>query len=230
MKILAVIPARGGSKRLPGKNIRLLDGIPLIAWSIRSAHESGVCTKVVVSTDDTHIAEVAERYGATAPGLRPSVLASDTASSVDVCLHALDVYLNSGEEVDGLLLLQPTSPFRSAAVIRHSVALFTQNAKRSIVSVSPAASHPLLCYQIQRNRLEPFIGSDTAVLRSQDLPPAYALNGAIYLITPKDLRMHRAFLLPDTVPLICDQPELAIDIDTEWDWKMAEVALKMVDR
>ena len=113
MKILALIPARGSSKRLPGKNTKLLGGLPLIVWTIRAAKESGCCTQVMVSTDDPEIAAVARDFGAEVPWLRPPELATDTASSVDVALHAIANCGAGSHTIDGLLLLQPTSPFRS---------------------------------------------------------------------------------------------------------------------
>ncbi len=226
MKILALIPARGGSKRLPGKNVKALGGLPLIAWSIRAARESGVCDEVMVSTDDPLIAELAVRHGAFVPGLRPAELASDTATSVDVALHALDVYEAQGKPVDGLLLLQPTSPFRTAESIRQAVALFAGGAgRRPVVSLSPAASHPAWCFRTTPEGLSPFLGWEAISKRSQDLEPAWTLNGAIYLVPPERLRAERSFLGAEALPLLMDDPREAIDIDTPADWALAEAAL-----
>lgn len=226
MKLLALIPARGGSKRVPGKNIRAFGGKPLIAWSIEAARDSGVCVEVRVSTDDAAIADVAARHGAVVPGLRPAELATDTAASVDVALHALDHYEAAHGAVDGLLLLQPTSPFRSAATIRRAAALFAEGGGRHpVVSLSPASCHPAWCFRPTAGGLEPFLGWEALARRSQDLDAAYMLNGAVYLIAPRRLREARAFLTPDTRPLLMDDAREAIDIDTPEDWAQAEAAL-----
>lgn len=223
MKILALIPARGGSKRLPGKNIRPLGGRPLISWTIHAARESGVCSAVVVSTDDEVIADIAREQGAQVPGLRPAELASDTAGSVEVALHALEQYERAHGPVDGLLLLQPTSPFRTSDTIRAAVQKFTESAGRyPIVSVSPVTSHPAWCFRIVDRCIEPFLGWGSMNKRSQDLEPAYVLNGAIYLIAPARLNRERSFLTTDTQALMMLNSSEQIDIDTLGDWEMAE--------
>jgi CMP-N,N'-diacetyllegionaminic acid synthase len=225
LRVLALIPARGGSKRLPGKNIRLLDGRPLIVWSADVAKDiSGICD-ILVSTDDTAIAEVARNAGALVPWLRPADLATDTASSVDVALHALNWYEREKGTVDGLLLLQPTSPFRRRETIDRGIRLFFQYNRRPVIGVSPADSHPMWCYRVVGEAMCPFIGGGEMHLRSQDLPPAYVINGAFYLIAPEDLRKLRSFISDDMLPIIIDEPEEGIDIDTEWDWKMAEAVV-----
>lgn len=226
MKILALIPARGGSKRLPGKNIKLLGGIPLIAWTIRAAQDSGCCIDILVSTDDSAIAEVARQHGASIPWLRPAELASDTASSVDMAIHALDAYEMENGTIDGLLLLQPTSPFRSADTIREAVAMFTEGrARHPVVSVSPASTHPAWCFRATDKSMEPFLGWETIGQRSQDLEPAWMLNGAIYLISPIRLRAERTFFTRDVRPLLMDKPGETIDVDTPNDFKFCEAYL-----
>lgn len=228
MKILALIPARGGSKRLPGKNIRLLGGRPLIGWTICAARESGVCSAVIVSTDDEGIAQVAREQGAEVPGLRPAELASDTADSVEVALHALEQHEMEYGSVDGLLLLQPTSPFRTADTIRAAVQKFIESAgKHPVVSVSPAANHPAWCFRTKEHGMEPFLGWESLNKRSQDLESAFVLNGAIYLIAPDSLRKESSFLTADTQPLIMGNPCEEIDIDTLADWEKAEMAIEM---
>ena len=223
MKILALILARGGSKRIPGKNIRLLGGKPLIVWSIdvvKGAHK--ICD-ILVSTDDTDIAKVASNAGALVPWLRPLELATDTASSVDACLHSLDWYEGEKGKVDGLLLLQPTSPFRSLETLLLGIELFESHHYRPVVGVSPAKSHPMWCFQVEGETMRPFIDDKKSrYLRSQDLPPAYVVNGAFYLIAPRDLRKLRSFYNDNMIPLVIDAPEEGVDIDTEWDWKVAE--------
>ena len=228
MKILALIPARGGSKRLPGKNIKPLGGLPLIVWTIRAARTSSCFVDVLVSTDDQEIADISLVYGASVPWLRPPELASDTAHGVDVALHALDAYEMSHGPVDGLLLLQPTSPFRTAETIKSGVALFeTNRGIRPVVGVSPAQSHPAWCFRTTADGMEPFLGWDVLKKqkRSQDLEPAWILNGAFYLISSDRLRKEKNFLPSDALPLLMDDPIVGIDIDTASDFEKCERSL-----
>jgi CMP-N,N'-diacetyllegionaminic acid synthase len=229
VRILAVIAARGGSKRLPGKNVRSLGGRPLIGWSIAAAQRLGGLCDILVTTDAPAIAELARDAGALVPWLRPAALASDEASSVDVCLHAVDWYESEKGAVDGVLLLQPTSPFRRHETLQRGVELFQANGRLPVVGVSPAKSHPAWCFRVQGQRMFPFIGGDGLLLRSQDLPAAYAINGAFYLVAPAHLREHRSFYGPDMVPLAMDDPAESLDIDSEWDWRMAEALLAAAD-
>jgi CMP-N,N'-diacetyllegionaminic acid synthase len=225
LRILALIAARGGSKRVPGKNIRLLGGNPLIVWSIDVAKQMSDICDILVSTDDGDIAEIARRAGAFVPWLRPPELATDLASSVDVSLHALDWYEDARGKVDGLLLLQPTSPFRSRETVLRGIDIFRSNNCRSVVGVSPAVSHPMWCLEVNGKSIRPFMDGEGMRRRSQDLPPAYVLNGAFYLIGPDELRKQKSFCSDSTVPLIIDEPAESIDIDTEWDWRIAEALL-----
>jgi CMP-N-acetylneuraminic acid synthetase len=225
LRILALIPARGGSKRLPGKNIRLLGGAPLIVWSIEVAKGVPQVCDILVSTDDPAIAEIARNAGALAPWLRPAELATDSATSIDVSLHALDWYETQNGAVDGLLLLQPTSPFRSRATVMRGISLFDAHQNRPVISVSPATSHPMWCVQVMGESLRPYVEGGMH-LRSQELPLAYALNGVLYLAAPKYLRAQRSFYSDEACPLVISDPEESMDIDTEWDWMIAEAAVQ----
>lgn len=227
MKIVALIPARGGSKRLPGKNIRPLGGKPLIAWSIEAALAAGCLEAVLVSTDDQAIADAARQAGARVPGLRPAELATDQASSVDVALHALDGWEREQGPVDGLMLLQPTSPFRTLETIRLAAARFAENGGAPLVGVSPAATHPAWCFRIESGQLQPFLPREQMATRSQDLPPAYAISGAMYVIGPETLRREKSFMPPGARPFLIDDPYQTLDIDTAWDWSLAEALLAM---
>lgn len=229
MRILALISARGGSKRLPGKNIRILGGRPLIVWSTNVAKEIPEICDILVSTDDPVIADVARKAGARVPWLRPEALATDTATSVDVCLHALDWYEDENGKVDGLLLLQPTSPFRSRDTVLKGIELFRSHRYRPILGVSPAETHPMWCFRVEGMTMRPFMDNGGSTLRSQDLPSAYAANGAFYLITPKDLRKLRSFYSTDMVPLVMTELGESVDIDTELDWNLAEAVLASRD-
>jgi CMP-N,N'-diacetyllegionaminic acid synthase len=225
MRILALITARGASKRVPGKNLRRLGERPLIAWSVDVAREIPEICDILVSTDDAAIAAAARDAGALAPWLRPAELASDTASSVDVCLHALDWYESQYQKLDGLLLLQPTSPFRRRESVLRGIALFCAHRRRPVIGISPAASHPLWCFRLDGQAMRPFIEGQGLHLRSQDLPAAYVVNGAFYLIDPQDLRTRRTFYSDDMLPLAMNDPVEGIDIDTEWDWTVAQAVL-----
>ena len=229
MKILALIAARGGSKRIPGKNIRPLGGRPLIVWSIDVARGIPEICDILVSTDAADIAKVARDAGALVPWMRPAELASDTAASVDVCLHALDWYEANIGKVDGLLLLQPTSPFRSRETVSRGIELFRTHQRRPVLGFSPATSHPMWCFYLDGETMRPFVDGSAIHDRSQDLAPAFVINGAFYLITPRDLRIQRSFLCDAMVPLIINRPEETIDIDTEWDWRMAQTMLATYD-
>ena len=225
MKILALVTARGGSKRLPGKNAKLLGGRPLICWSIEAARDIPGISDVLVSTDSFDLAELARASGAIVPWLRPVELATDTATSVDVALHALDRYEAERGPVDGLLLLQPTSPFRSRASVLRGIDLFRKSQGRPVIGCSPAPCHPLWCFRIEGNTMKPFVDGGGPSQRSQDLPSAYFVNGAFYLVSPSDLRISRSFFSEDMIPLVMDGPGETIDIDTEHDWLQAEMAL-----
>ncbi len=223
MRILALIPARGDSKRLPGKNIKLLGGLPLIAWTIKAALESKCCVDVLVSTDDQEIADVSIQYGALVPWLRPTELASDTASSVDVALHTLNAYEQSYGPIDGLMLLQPTSPFRKLTTIQKGTELFAENSGiRSVVGVSPALSHPAWCFRSTNDGIQPFLGWEALRSRSQELEPAWVINGAFYLIAPERFKRELSFISADTNLLIMENSYERLDIDTYDDWTVAE--------
>jgi CMP-N,N'-diacetyllegionaminic acid synthase len=227
MKILALITARGGSKRLPGKNIRILGDKPLIVWSIDVAKDIPEVCDILVSTDDTLIATECIKAGALVPWLRPAELATDTASSVDVALHALAWYENEVGPVDGLLLLQPTSPFRTKETMRNGIGLFGEHGLQPVLGVSPTHAHPMWTLKMDGEYLVPFMQDHGFGTRSQDLPPAFVVNGSFYLITPADLRTRRSFVGTKTIPLLVDSPQESLDIDTEWDFKMAEAILLM---
>jgi len=223
MRILALIPARGGSKRLPGKNIRMLGDKPLIVWSIDAAKGTPEICDILVSTDSSEIAEICKESAVLVPWLRPADLATDTASSVDVALHALDWYEAEKGAVDGLLLLQPTSPFRTKETICTGIALFAKHGHRSVVGVSPTHAHPMWTLKMKSNYLVPYMKKHALETRSQDLPQAYVMNGSFYLISPTELKTFKSFFGSKTVPLLIKSPQEALDIDSEWDFKMSEI-------
>jgi CMP-N,N'-diacetyllegionaminic acid synthase len=223
MKILALITARGGSKRIPGKNIRKLCGKPLIEWSIDSAKNIGDICDVLVSTDDQLIADISRKAGAMVPWLRPSEMAQDDSSSVPTSLHALDWYQSNYGQVDGLLLLQPTSPFRTRKTIIKGIKLFEKNSMQSVISFSPVEEHPFWCFKLENGVMKKFISNQEQHFQSQDLPPVYIANGAFYLISPDNLKNNQSFYEGSIVPLIIDNYKESVDIDNEQDWEFAEM-------
>lgn len=225
---MALIAARGGSRRLERKNLLPLGGKPLIVWSIDVVKDVPEVCDILVSTDDTEIADIARDAGALVPWLRPKKLATDTASSVDAALHALDWYEEVKGKIDGLLLLQPTSPFRKVGTVVRGLDLFRSSEFRPVVAVSPALSHPMWCFRMEGDTMRPFVAAGGLHLRSQDLEAAYVVNGAFYLIAPNDLRKEHSFFTDAVVPLIMHGPEESLDIDTEWDLRIARALASMV--
>lgn len=224
MKILALILARGGSKRLPRKNLLPLGGKPLIQWSIDAAKELNQISDVLVSTDDQGIASVSRECGALVPWLRPAHLATDESSSVDSALHAVDWYESENGFIDGVLLLQPTSPFRNKEMMQKGIALFDKNPLLPVIGVVNAKTHPHWTLKITNEKLIPFIDGVDFTKRSQELPLAYQISGAFYLISPELLRTTKSFMgSGEVTPLAAESEAEAIDIDTELDFHLAKI-------
>lgn len=228
MKILAVVTARGGSKRLPGKNIRKLAGRPLVVWSIDIAKNIPDICEILLTTDDPEIAAIGLEAGATVPWLRPPNLATDSATSVDVALHALDWYELQKGPVDGILLLQPTSPFRTRNTLLRGIELFKAGGEQPVLGVSPNHIHPSRILQIEGDCLVPFMANRVANENSSNGLQTYAANGSFYLISPTDLRAHRSMVGVKPRPLLAELPQEALDIDFEWDFQMAELIAKNI--
>ena len=212
-RMLGVIPARGGSKGVPGKNIRLVAGKPLIAWTIEAAQSSKSLDHVVLTSDDREIIDVAKKYNCNAPFVRDSHLAIDTTPTVDVVLDALD----RCPGYEWVVLLQPTSPLRTAQDIDQAVEQCIAFNAPSCVSICLAKESPYWMFTLNQDQnLAPLL-PNAAVTRRQDLPPVYSLNGAIYVAKSEWLRQERTFLTPDTVAY--EMPvERSLDIDTETDF------------
>lgn len=223
-RILSIIPARGGSKGIPHKNIMNLCGKPLIAYSIEEAVKSKYIDKVIVSTDDEEIKEVALAFGAEAPFLRPEEISNDSAKSIDVVLHTVNFLKSTGENFDFVILLQPTSPLRSFEDIDSAIEEVILNERNSLVSVCEASENPVLMRTIENERLKEIFQYEGENLRRQELPSFYIFNGAIYINTVKMLFEERKFVNEDTMPYVMEK-EKSIDIDTYLDAKIAEVIL-----
>lgn len=225
-RIVGLITARGGSRSVPRKNVASVGGKPLIAWTIDAARGSGVLDAVVVSTDDARIAAVSRRCGADVPFLRPSELARDETPHMPVVEHALRwLEAARGWTPEYLMLLQPTSPLRTSADIRGAVKLAADKKADAVVSVCPARHHPFLCVRADaRARLTPFDPSAPLDLRRQDFPPAYAMNGAIYLTRRRTLLEEKTFYPVRTFAYMMPA-ERSLDIDEAWELRLAGLML-----
>jgi len=225
--IVAVITARGQSKGIPGKNLRPLAGKPLIAWTIEAARASKLLNRIIVSTDDDRIAEVAREYGAEVPFMRPAELAADHTPHLDVMLHAIKwIEEQPGGGCDYVMLLQPTSPFRTADDIDTAIKLASAKQAVAVVSVCEVARHPYLMKRILENgMIEDMFDVKIAYLRRQALPACYSLNGAIYLNRPEVLQSEKVFSPKGTYAYIMPH-ERSFDIDTFWDLYVAELIMR----
>lgn len=227
-KVLAVIPARGGSKGLPGKNVRIMCGKPLIAWSISQGLASQYIDKVLVTTDSQEIATVAEQHGASVPFLRPNLLAGDSASSIDVVLHATEYMKSIGEFYDFVVLLEPTSPLRSVSDISGALELlvYSEIAESVVGVVKVECSHPSFLYSIKNELLQPMLGSQPIGLRRQDLQGEYfCLEGSVYASSVESLSKKRSFYHAATAPWIVDRYK-SIEIDELCDFIAVEALMK----
>jgi CMP-N,N'-diacetyllegionaminic acid synthase len=223
MKALYIIPARGGSKGIPRKNIKLLAGIPLIAYSINLAKQFADTDDICISTDDAEIAKVAEDWGAPTKFLRPDSLATDEAASYDVFLHAIDYYEKLGKHYDVLVVLQPTSPLRTVEQVKGAINLFDATLDM-IVSVKETASNPY--YVLFEENMEGFLFKSKPgnFIRRQDCPPVYEYNGAVYVINIASIKQqHISHFTKVKKYLMSDLN--SIDIDTPLDWMFAEYLL-----
>lgn len=215
-RVLALITARGGSKGLPRKNVLLAAGKPLVAWTVDAAISAECVERVVLSSDDHEIIDAARSAGCDVPFCRPAHLASDVATSIDVVLHALD-QLPGYEYV---VLLQPTSPLRTAADIDAAFELMIESGAPSCVSVCDVDQSPYWMYKMAAgNKLERLLSEVDRVTRRQDLPPMYVLNGAIYIAHIDWLRANKSFVGVETVAYLMPKKR-SLDIDTAQDFEL----------
>jgi len=226
-EVIAIITARGGSKTTPRKNIIPLAGKPLIAWTIEAARASRRLSRTLVSTDDAEIAQIAAKWGAEVPFLRPSELAGDSTPHILAVEHAIRwLDETEGTRPEYVLLLQPTSPLRTGEDIDAVIAIAEEREAVAVVSVCPMERHPYLSKRILADgTLADFVTSDIAYLRRQDLPPAYALNGALYLNRRESLLRDHTFVPPGTLGYVMP-PERSLDVDTPWDFHLIELVLQ----
>lgn len=221
MKILYLIPARGGSKGIPHKNIKLLNGKPLIQYSIEIARKLAEDDDICLSTDDEEIKAVAEKLGLKVPFLRPDYLASDTATTSDVIVHALDFYEKHGRHYDVVVLLQPTSPLRTVQNVKDCIALYS-NEYDMVTTVKESCVSAVLCRENVAGYLEKVIGKSN--VRRQDAEKLYEYNGAVYVINAKAIKEKGLGGFSKIKKCVMAE-ENSVDIDTMLDWNLIEVLL-----
>jgi CMP-N,N'-diacetyllegionaminic acid synthase len=228
MKILAIIPARGGSKGVPGKNIKLLNGKPLLAYTAEIALQSKQLTEVMVSTEDGSISEVAKSLGIKVPFLRPMALAQDTTPTIDVMIHAVQWYESQNVFFDAVCLLQVTSPFRTLDFLNKAVQKFVESDCDSLVSVLrvPHEYNPHWTFEVNGDgNLKIATGETEIIPRRQDLPTTFHRDGSIY-ITKTEVLLNEHSLYGKNIAYIESESEFYVNIDTIQDWEKAEEMIK----
>lgn len=227
--MIAVIPARGGSKGLPGKNIKEINGIPLIAYTIRAAKEASCIKRIIVTTDDEKIAATAQKYGAEVPFMRPEYLASDTSSAVDVYIHAAEYIMNEqNTEMNYFMVLLPTVPLRTGRHIEEAYQKFMKCEAKTLISVKEADVPP--SWYLYRNSDDRILncgfGLNRGFVSNRQMDQSYYVpNGAIYILDYKLLKEERTYYCDNTVPYVMDRKE-SVDIDTIDDFEYAEFLIK----
>ena len=211
LKVLALIPARGGSKGIKDKNIVDVCGKPLIAYSIIAAQKSKYIDDVIITTDSEKIKEVAEKYGADVPFLRPAELATDNAKTIDAVMHSINTLKEMGRDYDILLLLQPTCPLRTIDDINNSLELFVSKNYTSLVSVNKVNEHPILMRKINEDGIMENLLNLPSTIRRQDMPPIYKVNGSIYINLINKLNNETS--LNDNPLAYITKEEHSVDID-----------------
>lgn len=229
---LAIVPARAGSKRLPGKNTLSLSGKPLVTWSITAAQNSKYIDDILVSTDSLDVVEAAKACQVQVPFMRPPELSNDTASSTDVIRHALQFYKNEkSQEFDFLVLLQPTSPLRTAEDIDKAIELLMAKNAAAVVSVCPMDHSPLWANTLPPDHsLAGFLREEVKGVRSQDLPTYYRINGAIYICDTNRFLAEGSLFLKDSIYAYPMPIESSTDIDTAEDLALAEFFISRKSR
>lgn len=229
MRILGLIPARGGSKGIPGKNIKPLAGKPLLAYTAEAALQSDLLVKTILSTDDEAIAEVGNLFGIDVPFLRPSEFAQDGSPTLGVILHALEFLENSGQHFDAVCLLQPTTPFRTEGFVDEAISRFVQSDADSLVSVLPVPHeyNPHWTFEADDSGLLKIAtGERTIIPRRQELPQAWHRDGSVY-ITKTDV-LKSGSLYGNSVAYIENDPKSHVNLDTQADWEKAEMLAKIL--
>lgn len=225
-KNLAIIPARGGSKRIPGKNIKDFLGKPVIVYSIEVALKSGLFGEVMVSTDDEQIAEVARKAGASVPVLRSPKNADDHATLADVVLEVVDYYKNKGDRFDKICCILPTAPLISQDRLKEGYKLLVSSDYGSVIPVVPFSFPILRSFKINENNLLELNWPENFNTRSQDLPPSYHDSGSFYWVDYDRFQQEKSLLTQKSGAIVLSEIEVQ-DIDTETDWKLAGLKYKL---
>lgn len=228
MRILGLIPARGGSKGVPGKNIKLLGGKPLLQYTAEIALQSSLLTKVALSTDDDDIHDIGTALGLEVPFKRPSNFAEDASPTLPVIKHVLAYYESIGEIFDAVCLLQVTSPFRTVAFLDTAIQKFIESGTDSLVSVLevPHEYNPHWTFELDSNQhLKIATGEDQIITRRQELPKAYHRDGSIYLTKTAVIKEQHS-LFGETISCIASDKNTYVNIDTQEDWEKAETLIK----
>jgi CMP-N-acetylneuraminic acid synthetase len=231
MRVLGVVTARGGSKGVPRKNIRLFGGKPLLVWTVQAAQAS-VLSRTILSTDDDEIANVGRAAGIEVPFMRPAELAADTTPTLPVLQHAVTALETTGDRFDAICLLQPTSPLRTAATIDSCIQMLEQTGADSVVTILPVPTeyNPHWVYFRDGNGvLRIATGEDTPIARRQALPPAFHREGSVF-VTRRDVLVEQGSIYGARLVGFPVDPSRAVDIDTPEDWERAEAILRNVSR
>lgn len=221
MSCIAIIPARGGSKRIPKKNIKNFCGKPIIAYSIEAALSSGVFDEVMVSTDSEEIKQVAVKYGAKVPFIRSKETSNDMAMTHEVLIEVLNKYRENGMEYDSVCCIYPTAPFIKAERLRECKKLLELDGVNGVIPVVAFSFPPQRCFLIKDNKLE-YKWPENKLVRSQDLERWYHDSGQFYFVKTDVFLEEESLVVPNTAPLILDESEVQ-DIDNFEDWKIAEM-------
>jgi CMP-N,N'-diacetyllegionaminic acid synthase len=217
--VLAIIPARGGSKGIPRKNLREIGGKPLIAWAIEAGRKSQYIDRLILSSDDLEIISVAQSWSCEVPFVRPAELAKDETPGIEPVLHTLKALT---EKYDYIVLLQPTSPLRLAEDIDSCLETCLNHQAPACVTVTEVDQSPFWMYRLNNSRhLVPLIDQEDSFTRRQDLPQVYILNGAVYVAQTAWLQQQRTFVTAETVACVMPR-ERSLDVDAEWDLQICE--------
>jgi N-acylneuraminate cytidylyltransferase/CMP-N,N'-diacetyllegionaminic acid synthase len=224
---LGIIPARGGSKGIPRKNVALVGGQPLLFWTVSEAEKCDSLDRLIVSTEDKEIANLAQAYGVEVPFLRPMELAGDETPGIEPIIHAAEwLEDEEGYSPHYLVVLQPTSPLRSAADIEGAIGLAREKSADAVVSVTLARTHPYLAKRVRRDgRMEDLVPLERQYDRRQEFPPAHVVNGAVHVVRREVLLRERTLYTNRTFAYIMP-PERSIDVDDLWDLHMADLIVR----
>ena len=222
MKILAIIPARKNSKRIKNKNKILLKNKKLIEHTFLLTKKSKLFTQILLTTDDEKLIKLSKKYNILAPWVRPKKISSDFSPSYKAVIHAYDWYEKNYEKVDGVFILQPTSPFRTIKTLKEMIKIFKKSNKKSVINVSKCNEHPEWMIRLKNNTILPYISKKKFESRSQSLAKLYKINGLGYLINPSILKKEKTLIPKNSIPCINKSKIESIDIDDMQDYLIAK--------